>query len=369
MEMYDEVTLVTLLEHKGISGNLYEMEGFTAEVVAKLKTNINGNNYNDIRKFGIKGDLTYEQFVIKMMQQDRKCYICLQEFKFDGDRWCNFFPSPDRINNRDIHTDKNIAISCTYCNIREFKEDYLGKHLDKLCCPGKNHISNENIIRRSEFYAKTGFNKKNIEHISSKIVDYTNVISKLNSEGEGHVIPDDPIRENMIQYIIENRSFTETDIALMMQIMFKHKYRTDANGLWYMLTEDKWVLIDTFDIREEIGSSLCRMITACIEHVKQSPKVNIMNIANIQNTRANYEVIINHLVEKKNLLMEKNRVDEASRVRERIKAIMEHPERIEANKINIEKLDFVSVIKKISAKAFKDNVMKDLVGLFYVDAS
>jgi hypothetical protein len=91
-----------------------------------------------------------------------------------------------------------------------------------------------------------------------------------------------------------------------------------------------------------------------------------MNIANIQNTRANYEVIINHLVEKKNLLMEKNRVDEASRVRERIKAIMEHPERIEASKINIEKLDFVSVIKKISAKAFKDNVMKDLVGLFYV---
>jgi hypothetical protein len=152
----------------------------------------------------------------------------------------------------------------------------------------------------------------------------------------------------------------------MMQIMFKHKYKTDANGLWYMLTDDKWVLINAFDIREEIGSSLCRMITDCIENIKQSPKVNIMNIANIQNTRANYEVIINHLVEKKNLLMEKNRVDEASRVRERIKAIMEHPERIEANKVNIEKLDFVSVIKKISTKAFKDNVMKDLVGLFYV---
>ena len=45
---------------------------------------------------------------------------------------------------------------------------------------------------------------------------------------------------------------------------------------------------------------------------------------------------------------------------------MEHPERIEANKINIEKLDFVLVIKKISGKAFKDTVMKDLAGLFYV---
>ncbi len=355
-----------LSEHKGIYDNLYKMEGFTAEAISKVKTNINGNNYNDIRKFGIKGNLTYEQFVIKMMQQDAKCYICLEEFKFDGDRWCYFFPSPDRINNRDIHTDKNIAISCTYCNIREFKEDYLGKHIDKVCCYGKGHISKDYIIKRSEFYSKTGFNKRNIEDISNKIIDYTKIISKLNSEGEDKLVPDDPIRENMIQYIIENRSFTETDIALMMQIMFKHKYKTDANGLWYMLTDDKWVLINAFDIREEIGSSLCRMITDCIENIKQSPKVNIMNIANIQNTRANYEVIINHLVEKKNLLMEKNRVDEASRVRERIKAIMEHPERIEANKVNIEKLDFVSVIKKISTKAFKDNVMKDLVGLFYV---
>ena len=343
------------------------MEGFTGEAVAKLKTNINGNNYNDLRKFGIKGDLTYEQFVIKMMQQDVKCYICLQEFKFDGDRWCYFFPSPDRINNHDIHTDKNIAISCTYCNIREFKEDYLGKDIFKACCHGKNHVSKDYIIRRNTFYSRTGFNKKNLEDISSKIVDYTKVISKLNDGIEGHIIPDDPIRENMIQYIIENRSFTETDIALMMQIMFKHKYKTDANGLWYMLTDDKWVLINTFDIREEIGSSLCRMITDCIEHIKQSPKANIMNIANIQNTRANYEVIINHLVEKKNLLMEKNRVDEASKVRERIKVIMEHPERIGSNKINIENLDFVSIIKKLSGKTFKDTVMKDLVGLFYVD--
>jgi hypothetical protein len=342
------------------------MESFTAEAIQIIKDKIKANNYDDLRKRGIRGNLTYEQFITKMMQQDAKCYICLQDFKFDGERWCNFFPSPDRIHNDDIHTDKNIAISCTYCNIREFKEQWLDKPVDKLCCPGKNHISNEYIIKRRDFYVKTGFNKKNLEDISSKIVDYTKIISKLNSKSDDQLIPDDPIRENMIQYIIENRSFTETDIALMMQIMFKHKYRTDANGLWYMLTDDKWVLIDAFSIREEIGSSLCRMITDCIEHIKQSPKANIMNIANIQNTRANYEVIINHLVEKKNLLFQNNRIDEMSRVRERIKAIMEHPERIEASKINIEKLDFVSVIKKISGKAFKDTVMKDLVGLFYV---
>lgn len=342
------------------------MDFFTVDTIKKIKTNIYQNNYNDLRKIGIKGDLTYEQFIIKMLQQDTRCYICLQEFKFDGDRWCYFFPSPDRINNSDIHTDKNIAISCTYCNIREFKEDSIGKYIDKVCCYGKDHNSKDSIIRRSEFYAKTGFNKKSLDDYSSKIVDYTKIISKLNNGSEQQEIPDDLIKENITQYIIENRSFTETDIAIMMQIMFKHKYRTDINGLWYMLTEDKWVLIDEFDIREEISRSLCRMITDCINYIKQSPKANIMNIANIQNSRANYDIILKHLVEKKNLLTDKNRIDEASRIRERIKMIIERPESIHVNKINIEKLDFVSILKKINGKLFKDNVMKDMMGLFYV---
>ena len=344
------------------------MDSFTSETALKIKNNINGNNYNDIRKFGTKGDLTYEQFTRKMMQQDAKCYICLQEFKFDGNRWCYFFPSPDRINNNDIHTNNNIAISCTYCNIREFKEDLLGTNINKVCCYKKGHESTENIIRRSVFYANTGFNKKNLEDYSSKIVDYTKVISRLNSELDKEILTEDPVRENITQYIIENRSFTETDIALMMQIMFKHIYRTDANGLWYMLTEDKWVLTDSFTIREEIGTSLCRMITDCIKYIKDSPKVNIMNMANSQNTRINYDIIIKHLIEKKNLLMEKNRVDEATKIRDRIKTIYEHPEVIEANKINIEKLDFLTILKKISSKTFKDNVMKDMTGLFYVSS-
>jgi hypothetical protein len=111
------------------------------------------------------------------------------------------------------------------------------------------------------------------------------------------------------------------------------------------------------------------MITDCIKYIKESPKVNIMNMANSQNTRANYDIIIKHLIEKKNLLMEKNRVDEATKIRDRIKTIYEHPEAIEANKINIEKLDFLTILKKISSKTFKDNVMKDMTGLFYVSVS
>ena len=82
-----------------------------------------------------------------------------------------------------------------------------------------------------------------------------------------------------------------------------------------------------------------------IYNVGSDEKKNIMNIANIQNTRANYDMILNHLVEKKNLLFSNNRIDEASKIRERIKIIMEHPERIGSNKINIENLDFVSIIK------------------------
>ena len=311
------------------------MEGFTTDAIIKIKNKIAGNNYNDLKRFKTKGDLTYEQFIRKMMQQDCKCYICLQEFKFDGINHCYFFPSPDRINNSDIHTDNNIAISCTYCNIREFKEDYLGKNIDKICCYGKGHHSKESIIRRSEFYLKTGFNKKCNEDYSTKIVDYTKIISKLNDGIEEQVIPEDPIKENIIQYILENKSFSETDVAIMMQIMFKQIYKTDANGLWYRFNGEKWNLVDSFDVREEIGLSLSRMIKECIEHIKSSPKIQIMNIANIQNTQARYDIILNHLVEKKNLLMDKNRIDEASKVRERIKAIMEHPESIDSNRINI----------------------------------
>jgi hypothetical protein len=91
-----------------------------------------------------------------------------------------------------------------------------------------------------------------------------------------------------------------------------------------------------------------------------------MNIANNQNMQERYDIILKHLIEKKNLLMDKNRIDEASKVRERIKAIVEHPESIDANKINIESLDYINILKKIASKTFKDTVMKDMVGLFYV---
>uniref|UniRef100_A0A6C0AP09 Uncharacterized protein n=1 Tax=viral metagenome TaxID=1070528 RepID=A0A6C0AP09_9ZZZZ len=342
------------------------MDGFTGDAIIKIKRNIAGNNNNDFKRFGTKGDLTYDQFIRRMLQQDSKCYICLQEFKFDGINHCYFFPSPDRINNSDIHTDNNIAISCTYCNIREFKEDYLGKNIDKICCYRQGHHSKEPIIRRREFYLKTGFNKKTNEVYSSKIVDYTKIISKLNEGIEQQEIPEDSIKENIIQYILENKSFSETDIAIMMQIMFKQIYKTDANGLWYRFDGEKWALVDSFDVREEIGLSLSRMIKDCIEHIKSSPKIQIMNIANNQNAQGRYETIINYLIEKKNLLMDKNRIDEASKVRERIKAIVEHPESIDANKINIESLDYINILKKIGSKTFKDTVMKDMVGLFYV---
>lgn len=134
------------------------------KAISKIKSKIASNNKKDETKYGIKGDLTLDEFITKMNKQNGKCYICLQDFKYDGGKFCDFFPSPDRINNNIKHTSVNIAISCTYCNLRTWKEGYLGHEIKKVCghCEGLNHTHQEYISTKSVLYRALGNNNTRI---------------------------------------------------------------------------------------------------------------------------------------------------------------------------------------------------------------
>ena len=150
-----------------IRGNL------SKEAISRIKTNINSNNNKDVSKFGVRGTLTYDEFMDKIKDQNNKCYICLQELKYDGGKWCNFFPSPDRISNSSRHHNDNIAVSCIYCNIRYFKEKNLEECIFKKCglCPGLNHDHDGYIITKSELFSNLG----NLDYKIKEYIDNINI--------------------------------------------------------------------------------------------------------------------------------------------------------------------------------------------------
>jgi hypothetical protein len=157
-----------------IPTNLNIRGNLSKEAIKRIQININNNNKKDLKTLGIKGILTYDEFMEKIKEQKNKCYICLQDLKYDGGNWCNFFPSADRINNKFIHSKENIAISCIYCNIRYFKQSFLKENINKKCglCPGLNHCYDGYIISKSELYEK-------LEHSDYNIKQY---IRNLNTD-------------------------------------------------------------------------------------------------------------------------------------------------------------------------------------------
>jgi len=125
------------------------MNNLSKEVIAKIKRNLSHNNAKDVKQFRIKGTLTYDDYMRKIEEQDNKCYICLQEFKYDGGNWCYFFPSADRLYNYSPHSNNNCQIACLFCNIRMFKQIDI-----KKCglCEGLNHAYDGDIITKSRLF-------------------------------------------------------------------------------------------------------------------------------------------------------------------------------------------------------------------------
>lgn len=136
------------------------MDNLSDEIISKIKINISNSNKKDKKKYGFKGTITYDDFIDKIKEQGNKCYVCLQDFKYDGGKWCYFFPSADRIYNYTPHSKENVGISCLFCNIRMFK-----KTSDKKCglCEGLNHTYDGEIITKSILFSNLGNNNYRIK--------------------------------------------------------------------------------------------------------------------------------------------------------------------------------------------------------------
>jgi hypothetical protein len=142
------------------------MDTLSKDVISKIKRNIANNNRKDLEKYGIKGTLTYDEFIDKITNQANKCYVCLQDFQYNGGQWCYFFPSADRIYNFSPHTKENIGVSCLFCNIRMFKQIS-----EKKCglCEGLNHIHTGNIMTKSNLFRNLGNDNYKIKEYINKI--------------------------------------------------------------------------------------------------------------------------------------------------------------------------------------------------------
>lgn len=162
------------LEFKVTILGICHMDTLSNDTISKIKRNIADNNRRDVEKYGMKGTLTYDGFMNKIKEQGNKCYVCLQDFQYNGGKWCYFFPSADRIYNYAPHSNDNIGVSCVFCNIRMFKQ--VSK---KSCglCDGLNHIYDGDIITKSNLF-------RNLGNDNYRIKEY---IDKMNTSNE---IPD-----------------------------------------------------------------------------------------------------------------------------------------------------------------------------------
>lgn len=156
-----------------ISGhnNTISRVNLSKEIVQKIKQHIQHNNRNDLKHFGQRGILTYDDYMKKLQEQKYKCYICKQEFKYDGGKWCYFFPSADRINNNYPHSYENVQIACFFCNVRMFKGIS-----EKKCglCEGLNHVYEGFIRSKSELFRDLGHSeyelKRYIEEMKNMLI-------------------------------------------------------------------------------------------------------------------------------------------------------------------------------------------------------
>ena len=145
------------------------MDTLSKDNISKIKRNIATAKNRDLKKYRIKGTLTYDDFMDKIKQQGNKCYVCLQEFQYNGSQWCYFFPSADRISNYMPHTKENIGVSCLFCNIRMFKQIS-----EKKCglCEGLNHTYTGDIITKSNLF-------RNLGNHNYKIKEYINTLNTV----------------------------------------------------------------------------------------------------------------------------------------------------------------------------------------------
>ena len=166
--------------------------------------------------------------------------------------------------------------------------------------------------------------------------------------------------DEVLQYILSAQSFNEVDIAFIMHTMFKGVYKTDSLGQWYSMKDGSWILRNIFDIRELIGSAVCNMAISCVNLIKRNPDLYKMDI----NIKEKYDIILNNLAEKRQMLRDNNRIDEECIIKQHIKRIIEYRDNIKYNKINFNTFDTMTIVRSVHTRAFVDRVMEEVAGLF-----
>ena len=168
------------------------------------------------------------------------------------------------------------------------------------------------------------------------------------------------MNNDVLEYIMNYQSFNETDIAFIMHCMFKDNYKTDYKGQWYEF-RDEWVAVDSFDVRELIKTKVSTMILNCVKYIKE----NLVKKSKEQiNTKEIYDNALNNLAEKRQLLRDQNRIDEECIIKQHIKKVIEYKTNIDYNKVDLNTLDPIKIMKSINVKPFKDRVMEQAAGLF-----
>jgi hypothetical protein len=167
------------------------------------------------------------------------------------------------------------------------------------------------------------------------------------------------VDDDVLQYILRAQSFNESDIAFIMHLMFKDIYRTDSKGQWYSKS-DTWILRDEFDIRDLIGSAVCNSAVSCVNAIKNYPHLYKVEI---EKTTEHYNIILNNLAEKRQLLRDNNRIDDECIIKEHIQKVIDYRDNI-YNKINFNTFDPMSIVRSVHTKSFVNRVMEEAAGLF-----
>ena len=119
-------------------------------IIRKISTYID----KDVKRFGRKGNVSFEDIDELLKRQDCKCYVCddMLLTKHFMSR-CLYQLSIDRIDNNKPHDRDNVLLSCYKCNCSDwfqgFDDNYYNSQFKYKLCPLKCHLEkrNESINR------------------------------------------------------------------------------------------------------------------------------------------------------------------------------------------------------------------------------
>jgi hypothetical protein len=114
-----------------------------------IKNKIKEYNKQDFEKFGIKGNINFDDIKELLNKQKFKCYVCNDIVLTYGYKpYCLYQFTLDRIDNTLPHNRNNVLICCYYCNCKEHLLAYSENKDNIECkiCNNNCHFVKRNIV-------------------------------------------------------------------------------------------------------------------------------------------------------------------------------------------------------------------------------